>query len=62
MVVYDAAMMQLNIFQGKMHITKCVFSQQGVKLWQIDTANLHNLYLSYYKQRMQNKSERWREA
>lgn len=27
-VVYDAVMMQQNIFQGEMHITKCCLSQQ----------------------------------
>lgn len=29
MIVYDAVMMQQNIFQGEMHITKCCLSQQG---------------------------------
>lgn len=28
-IVYDAVMMQQNIFQGEMHITKCCLSQQG---------------------------------
>lgn len=38
-IVYDTVMMQQNIFQGEMHITKCCLSQQRKKnLCKIDTA------------------------